>query len=129
MTITRRTAAIGSLSLLAGTSMSTPGRADWDGPIYSAVEGIEEFWLATDAYIFGYPLVTLEMTRRVVTKVDANEGLHAPMGQFAKVRTYPNAVEKVAHRSSLDRKIYVLRNVAHHLCEPNCIYLFCNDTD
>jgi hypothetical protein len=91
MTITRRTAAIGGLSLLAGTSMSTIGRTDWDSPIYSAVEGGEEFWLATDAYIFGYPLVTMEMTRRVVTNVSAPEGLHAPMGQFAKARTYPNA--------------------------------------
>ena len=91
MTITRRTAAIGGPSLLAGTSMSTIGRTDWDSPIYSAVEGGEEFWLATDAYIFGYPLVTMEMTRRVVTNVSAPEGLHAPMGQFAKARTYPNA--------------------------------------
>jgi hypothetical protein len=29
------------------------------------VEGIEEFWLATDAYVYGYPLVTMEMTRRM----------------------------------------------------------------
>ena len=91
MAITRRTATIGSLSLLAGTSISAIARADWDGPIYGAVEGGEEFWLATDAYIFGYPLVTMEMTRRVVTNVAAPEGLHAPMGQFARARTYPNA--------------------------------------
>ena len=91
MTITRRTATIGGLSLLAGTTMSTIGRADWDGPLYGAVEGGEEFWLATDAYIFGYPLVTMEMTRRVMTNVAAPEGNHAPMGQFAKARTYPNA--------------------------------------
>ena len=91
MAITRRTATIGSLSLLAGTSMSTIARADWDGPVYSAVEGGEEFWLATDAYIFGYPLVTMEMTRRVMTNVATPEGSHAPMGQFARVRTYPNA--------------------------------------
>jgi hypothetical protein len=29
-------------------------------------EGLEDLWLATDAYICGYPLVTMEMTRRGV---------------------------------------------------------------
>ena len=32
-------------------------------------EGLGDFWLATDAYIYGYPLVTMEMTRRVFTNV------------------------------------------------------------
>ena len=54
-------------------------------------EGLEDFWLATDAYIYGYPLVTMEMTRRVMTNVAAPEGTRAPMGQFIKLREYPNA--------------------------------------
>ena len=47
--------------------------------------------IATQAYIYGYPLVTMEMTRRVSTNVVAPEGDKAPMGQFANLRTYPNA--------------------------------------
>ena len=47
--------------------------------------------LGVEAYIYGYPLVTMEMTRRVVTNVAAPEGAHAPMGQFANLREYPNA--------------------------------------
>ena len=47
--------------------------------------------LGIDAYIYGYPLVTMEMTRRVVTNVAAPEGAHAPMGQLANLREYPNA--------------------------------------
>jgi hypothetical protein len=47
--------------------------------------------LAMEAYIYGYPLVTMEMTRRVTTNVAKPEGLHAPMGQFANVRQYPDA--------------------------------------
>ena len=47
--------------------------------------------IATDAYIFGYPLVTMEMTRRVTTNVTAPQGLHAPMGHFASARAYPTA--------------------------------------
>ena len=48
--------------------------------------------IATDAYIFGYPLVTFDMARRQQTNVAAADGEHAPMGQMIKMRTYP-AVE------------------------------------
>ena len=50
--------------------------------------------IATDAYIYGYPLVTVEMTRRVVTNVATPVGLRAPMGQFAIAREYPTAAFK-----------------------------------
>jgi hypothetical protein len=45
--------------------------------------------IATEAYIYGYPLVTLEMTRRVTTNTAAPAGLRAPIGQFAHARKYP----------------------------------------
>jgi hypothetical protein len=89
MNITRRTAPGGGLSLLADTSVSTLSRAEW-GEL-NLGEGLEDFWLATDAYIYGYPLVTMEMTRRVITNVAKPEGTHAPMGQLIKLREYPNA--------------------------------------
>jgi hypothetical protein len=54
------------------------------GPIETAVE----------AYVFGYPLVTMEMTRRVLTNAAQPVGLHAPMGQFASAREYPTAAFK-----------------------------------
>jgi hypothetical protein len=44
-----------------------------------------------EAYIYGYPLVTMEMTRRVMTNVEKPTGPHAPMGQFVRMREYPNA--------------------------------------
>ena len=47
--------------------------------------------IATDAYIYGYPLVTMDMTKRVLTNVPTKEGKYAPMGEFANLRTYPNA--------------------------------------
>lgn len=46
---------------------------------------------AVEAYIFGYPLVTMEMTRRVSTNLAKPEGARAPMGQFANLREYPTA--------------------------------------
>ena len=44
---------------------------------------------AVEAYIYAYPLVTMEYTRRVSTNVEKPEGAAAPVGQFARLRTYP----------------------------------------
>src|SRR5215470_7161552 len=89
MNITRRTATIAGLSLLTGTALSTVTKADF-GEL-NLGEGLEDFWLATDAYIYGYPLVTMEMTRRVITNVAKPEGTHAPMGHLIRLREYPTA--------------------------------------
>ena len=90
MSITRRAATLGGLSLLAGTSVSTVSRAEL-GSFLGIGEGLEDFILATDAYIFGYPLVTMEMTRRIITNVAAPVGTRGPMGQIIKLRQYPDA--------------------------------------
>ena len=49
----------------------------------------EAISIATDAYIYGYPLVTMDMTRKQITNVATPQGFHAPMGQFVKMREYP----------------------------------------
>ena len=46
-----------------------------------------------DAYIYGYPLVTMDMTRRVMTNVREPEGMRAPMGQFARVADLSRCLE------------------------------------
>ena len=88
--ITRRFAAIGGLGLLGSTSIAALASANTGGEFHLG-DGIEELWLATDAYIYGYPLVTMEMTRRVMTNVAAPEATRAPMGHLLKVRQYPDA--------------------------------------
>ncbi len=47
--------------------------------------------IGVDAYIYGYPLVTMEMTRRVMTNVEKPAGTRAPMGQLVRMRGYPTA--------------------------------------
>lgn len=89
MNITRRRALVAGLGTALSALSVSSSRAE--GPLLGAIEGGEEFWLATDAYIYGYPLVTMEMTRRVITNVPAIEGTRGPMGQFIKLRQYPDA--------------------------------------
>ena len=59
----------------------------------AAVSDAEAARIAAEAYVFGYSLVTMEMTRRVSTNVaNATSTVgRAPMGQFHMSRTYPDA--------------------------------------
>jgi len=63
--------------------------AEAKGAAESAAKELEAREIAIDAYIYAYPLVTMEMTRRVMTNVETPAGSKAPMGQFARLRNYP----------------------------------------
>ena len=89
MDITRRTATLLGAGLLGSAAIS-PAFA-LDGPLSDVIAGREDFWTGVDAYIYGYPLVTMEMTRRVVTNVVEAKGTRAPMGHLIKLREYANA--------------------------------------
>ena len=89
MTISRRD--VSTLLGLAGSSMLASPALALDGPFADVIEGGEDFKTAIEAYTFGYPLVTMEMTRRVVTNVAEPVGTRGPMGQIIKLREYPNA--------------------------------------
>jgi len=101
MNITRRLAITAGLGTALSAPRFSPLRA-FEGPLFSAIEGGEEFWLATDAYIYGYPMVTMEITRRVVTNVPKPEGTRGPMGQIIKIGQYPNASSRDAAAPNAD---------------------------
>ena len=58
-------------------------------PQSSAVE--EAVNTAADVYVYGYPLVTMDMTRKRMTNVAHPDAGHAPVGQLLKMRSYPPA--------------------------------------
>lgn len=90
MNISRRNFALATAGLLAGTTLVRPAMAQ-DGPLNDVLEGGEHLWLALEAYAYLYPLVTMEMTRRVITNVAEAQGTRAPMGHLIKLREYPNS--------------------------------------
>jgi hypothetical protein len=59
--------------------------------VHAAVSASEAKEIALDAYIYGYPLVTMDMTRRVMTNVKEPEGTRAPMGHLIRMQQYPTA--------------------------------------
>ena len=88
MKITRRIVSLGLGAMGAGAVV---GSAQAEGFFEELAGDAEDFRAAFEAYVYGYPLVTMEMTRRVMTNVTAAEGTRAPMGQFVRMRTYPDA--------------------------------------
>jgi hypothetical protein len=75
--------------LVGAGAVATFARAD--GLIDDVIGRIDDFRAASDAYVYGYPLVTMEMTRRVMTNVAAPQAFRAPMGHLLRIRSYPDA--------------------------------------
>ena len=60
MSVSRREAVTGGLAMLAAGGLP-PARANFrDGPVVGAIEGLEDFVPAIEAYTYLYPLVTME---------------------------------------------------------------------
>lgn len=47
--------------------------------------------IAEDAYIYGYSLITTEVTRMQMSNVGETEGTRGPMGHFVNIERYPPA--------------------------------------
>jgi hypothetical protein len=47
--------------------------------------------VAKDAYLYGYPLVLMDVTRAKLTNVPSPSGSYAPMDQLANIREFPDA--------------------------------------
>lgn len=90
MRIGRRDFVVSSLALSVAAGAPAFSHA-MEGPFANLFADGEEFAIASDAYVYGYPLVTMEMTRRVITNVAAVAGTRGPMGHIIKLRSYPNA--------------------------------------
>jgi hypothetical protein len=57
---------------------------------------------ASDAYVYLYPLVTMDITRRQMVNVERPEGFHSPMNTFLNMSAYPSADMRVVVRPNFD---------------------------
>jgi hypothetical protein len=58
--------------------------------------------IGMDAYLYFYPLVTMELTRKQLTNVEAGKGFGGPMNTFANVPAYPTAQDRAVVRPNFD---------------------------
>ena len=58
--------------------------------------------IGIEAYLYFYPLVTMDITRKQLTNVERAEGISAPMNTFANIPAYPTADMKVVVRPNFD---------------------------
>jgi hypothetical protein len=91
----KRVTVLLTLLVFMAAGMFACSREQAPAPAQKAAAPAEDLAaIATEAYIYGYPLVTMEMTRRALTNVAKPEGKLAPMGQFARLRSYPAPADK-----------------------------------
>lgn len=80
-----------ALSVVLGLVLGTvaPAAPATPAPV-TADEALE---IATDAYLYAFPLVLMEVTRRVMTNTQVADGARqrAPVNQFAHVPAFPDA--------------------------------------
>lgn len=74
----------GLLAATATASLAAPAGSDAPPPA-------EARSIAIDAYVYGYSLITSEVTRVQMSNVATATGLRAPTGEFAHVKRYPPA--------------------------------------
>ncbi len=95
---------VGSVLLSGSVAMASVGLSGPDAKaLHLGSPSPEEAReIAAEAYVYGYPLVTMEATRRVMTNVPADDGRRAPMGQLARMRSFPTAADREVTAPSAD---------------------------
>jgi hypothetical protein len=68
----------------------------------SAITEQEAQSISVDAYVYFYPLVTMDVTRKQLTNVEPGKGIGAPMNMLFNVPTFPTADMKQVVRPNFD---------------------------
>ncbi|MFC9893016.1 DUF1254 domain-containing protein [Nocardia sp. NPDC127579] len=79
------------LAMASGTALAACGSDDSSSSSGTSTSGSDPTGVATDAYVFGYPLVLVDATRGT-----------APVNQFMHADSLPTAADRVVVRMNLD---------------------------
>jgi len=83
--------------LLLATVLTAPGVAS------ASLSEQEANEIGVNAYLYFYPLVTMDITRRQMTNIESGKKPgYGPMNEFSNVREYPPANMKVVVRPNFD---------------------------
>jgi hypothetical protein len=58
--------------------------------------------IGVDAYLYFYPLVTMDLTRKQLTNVEPGKGFGGPINSFANVPAYPTVEDRAVVRPNFD---------------------------
>jgi len=58
--------------------------------------------IATDAYLYFYPLITMDVTRRQLINTEPGKGIGGPMNTFVNIPAFPTADMRVVVRPNFD---------------------------
>jgi hypothetical protein len=58
--------------------------------------------IGVDSYLYFYPLVTMDLTRKQLSNVEPGKGLGGPMNAFVNVPAYPTAQDRAVVRPNFD---------------------------
>jgi hypothetical protein len=58
--------------------------------------------IGVDAYLYFYPLVTMDLTRKQLTNMEPGKGFGGPMNTFANIPAYPTAADRAVVRPNFD---------------------------
>jgi hypothetical protein len=64
--------------------------------------------MGIQAYVYAYPMVLMEITRRVSTNVESPRGAFAPMNQLAHLRAFPDHTFREVVRPNVDTLYSIL---------------------
>ena len=89
-----------TLCLLLGSALTSPAMAQAGS---TAITEQEAQGIAVDAYVYLYPLVTMDVTRRQFTNIEPGKEIgKGPMNMFSNVPEYPPADFKGVVRPNFD---------------------------
>src|SRR5215813_6040375 len=94
----KRAAVLASACLLAALA-SASVRAQ---STTTAISEAEARAIATDAYLYFYPLVTMELTRKQLVNTPSSAGMGGPMNSFDNIPTFPTADMRTVVRPNFD---------------------------
>jgi hypothetical protein len=106
LTTRRSVLASSSLLALAAAGRSFPAIAQTDSPARGAQIGVTEqeaHAIGVDAYLYFYPLITMDLTRKQSTNIEPGKEVgKGPMNAFTNVREYPPGDYKGVVRVNFD---------------------------